>query len=160
MISISVLRYPGEEYMVYTQLTNRALQLAYSAHYGQKDKAGLPYIFHPYHLAEQMPDEISVCVALLHDVVEDTSVSIETLEKEFPPEVAEPIRFLTRKKGVDYFEYIRAIKKDSVARRVKLADLEHNSDMTRMVGCQGIDSGKMVSRLKRYSKAKKILESI
>ena len=58
--------------MIYTALTNKALRLAYAAHHGQTDKCGQPYIFHPYHLAEQMPDEISACVALLHDVVEDT----------------------------------------------------------------------------------------
>ena len=73
--------------MIYTSLTNRALRLAYNAHQGQVDKSGQPYIFHPYHLAEQMTDEISVCVALLHDVLEDTDVSLEELEALFPPEV-------------------------------------------------------------------------
>ena len=63
--------------MIYTPLTNKAMRLAYDAHHGQADKSGLPYIFHPYHLAEQMTDEITVCAALLHDVVEDTSVNIE-----------------------------------------------------------------------------------
>ena len=52
------------------------MRLAYAAHQGQMDKNGQLYIFHPYHLAEQMEDEISVCAALLHDVVEDTSLTI------------------------------------------------------------------------------------
>ena len=78
--------------MVYTELTNRALRLAYQAHQGQVDKSGVPYIFHPAHLAEQMEDEISCCAALLHDVVEDTSVTLADLEAAFPPEVTEAVR--------------------------------------------------------------------
>lgn len=70
--------------MIYTELTNKAIKLAYQAHEGQLDKAGMPYILHPIHLAEQMDDEISTCVAILHDVVEDTDVTFEDLEKEFP----------------------------------------------------------------------------
>ena len=63
--------------MIYTELTKKALRLAYEAHTGQEDKAGIPYICHPLHLAEQMNDEISTCVALLHDVVEDTDWTLE-----------------------------------------------------------------------------------
>ena len=73
--------------MIYTDLTNKALKIAYAAHDGQTDKAGMPYIFHPYHLAEQMDDEISVCVALLHDVAEDTDVTLDALAEIFPQEV-------------------------------------------------------------------------
>ena len=81
--------------MIYTALTNRAMRIAYEAHAGQVDKCGTPYVFHPYHLAEQMPDEITTCVALLHDVVEDTPVTFEDLEREFPPEVTDALRLLT-----------------------------------------------------------------
>lgn len=70
----------GGQGMIYTPLTNKALRLAYAAHHGQTDTSGLPYIFHPYHLAEQMTDEVSACVALLHDVAEDTSVTIPKVE--------------------------------------------------------------------------------
>ena len=66
--------------MVYTLLTNKAMDIAYHAHQGQLDYNGIPYIFHPIHLAEQMEDEISCCVALLHDVVEDTAVTLADLE--------------------------------------------------------------------------------
>ena len=65
--------------MIYTSLTCEAMKIAYRAHHGQTDKAGLPYVVHPFHLAEQMEDEYSVCVALLHDVVEDTDVTLEEL---------------------------------------------------------------------------------
>ena len=70
--------------MIYTELTNKALRIAYDAHHGQVDSNGIPYIFHPLHLAEQMEDEISCCCAILHDVVEDTSVTMEELAEIFP----------------------------------------------------------------------------
>ena len=66
--------------MIYTPLTKRAAEIAYNAHMGQRDKAGMPYIFHPYHVAEQMKDEMTVCAALLHDVAEDTAVTLEDLK--------------------------------------------------------------------------------
>ena len=78
--------------MIYTPLTNKAMKIAYRAHHGQKDYNGIPYIFHPIHLAESMDDEISCCAALLHDVVEDTSVTMEFLAREFPREVIDVLK--------------------------------------------------------------------
>ena len=95
--------------MIYTPLTNRAMKLAYAAHEGQMDKCGQPYIFHPYHLAEQMDDEISTCVALLHDVVEDTDVTLDDLEKQFPPEVVEGVRLLTHEQDREILRRAREI---------------------------------------------------
>ena len=118
--------------MIYTVLTNKALRIAYEAHQGQVDKAGLPYIFHPFHLAEQMTDEISTCVALLHDVAEDTDVSLDELAREFPPEVMASLRKLTHQPGVVYADYIIGLRDDQVARKVKMADIRHNSDMSRL----------------------------
>ena len=66
--------------MLYTKLTKKAMQIAFEAHKDQTDKSGLPYLYHPIHLAEQMTEENAVCVALLHDVVEDTDVTFEELE--------------------------------------------------------------------------------
>lgn len=120
--------------MIYTPLTNKAMRIAYKAHHGQMDYNGIPYIFHPIHLAEQMDDEISCCAALLHDVVEDTDVTMEKLAQVFPQEVIEVLKLLTHEKGADYFDYVRAIKEHPIARKVKLADLDHNSDQTRCVG--------------------------
>lgn len=88
--------------MIYTTLTNKAMRLAYAAHQGQTDKSGQPYIFHPYHLAEQMTDEVSVCVALLHDVVEDTDLTLADLEREFPKEDTDALRLLTHEKGMNF----------------------------------------------------------
>ena len=143
--------------MIYTPLTNKALRLAYAAHHGQVDKSGQPYIFHPYHLAEQMTDEVSTCVALLHDVVEDTAVTAEELERAFPKEVTDALRLLTHEKGTDYFDYVRAIRENPVAVKVKLADLAHNSDETRFSGCGDSSEEQLAKRREKYAKARAIL---
>lgn len=142
--------------MVYTELTNRALCLAYDAHRGQMDKCGVPYIFHPVHLAEQMEDEVSCCVALLHDVVEDTDVTLADLEKRFPPAVTEAVKLLTHDDGTPYEAYVRAVAKNPVALRVKLADIAHNSDQSRMAGCD-ISPEKRLYFKNKYERAKRIL---
>lgn len=142
--------------MVYTELTGKAMKIAYAAHHGQVDKAGIPYIFHPIHLAEQMEDEISCCVALLHDVVEDTDITLEALAPDFPREVIAALKLLTHKADTDYIDYVRAIKADPVAVQVKLADLAHNSDLSRCAGTPL--SEEVLSRLQqKYDAAKKIL---
>lgn len=118
--------------MVYTANTEKAMKIAYEAHHGQVDKAGVPYIFHPIHLAEQMDTEEECIVALLHDVVEDTNITFEQLEKEFSPTVIEALKLLTHDKSTDYMEYVKEIKHNPIARKVKVADLWHNYDITRM----------------------------
>lgn len=144
--------------MIYTALTNKAMKIAYDAHHGQLDCNGVPYIFHPYHLAEQMCDEITTCVALLHDVVEDTDITIEQLEEVFPKEVTEALKLLTHDDNTDYFEYIRAIKSNPVARTVKMADLQHNSDQSRIVDKKVVSAEKLEHWNKKYTKARQILE--
>lgn len=141
--------------MIYTPLTKKAMTIAYEAHKGQKDKGGVPYIFHPVHLAEQMDDEISVCVALLHDVAEDTDYTLKQLGEMFPPEVTEALSLLTRPKGADYFDYARAIKDNPTAKKVKLADLAHNSDETRLA--EDTDEKTILYLREKYRKAKAIL---
>lgn len=118
--------------MIYTPLTVKAANTAYEKHQGQKDKTGMPYICHPLHVAEAMDDEISACVALLHDVAEDTDMTLEELEKEFPPQVTGPLRLLTHDKDEDYIQYIERIMDDEVALKVKKADMAHNMDEERM----------------------------
>lgn len=142
--------------MIYTPLTIRAMNIAYAAHHGQVDKAGVPYVFHPLHLAETMDDEISCCAALLHDTVEDTAVTLEDLAKEFPAEVVEAVRLLTHDPSENYLEYVRRIKGNSVAMKVKLADLAHNSDQSRFAGVQV--SGERLGYFRdKYAKARAIL---
>ena len=131
------------------------MQIAYEAHHGQTDKCGLPYIFHPYHLAEQMDEEYAVCVALLHDVLEDTAFPREVLAAEFPQEVMDALDLLTHKEGVPYLEYVEKIKPNSLAKKVKLADLAHNTDSTRMP----LDGAEVQHRLEeKYQKAFEILK--
>ena len=98
--------------MIYTPKTKKAMIIAYNAHNGQVDKSGIPYIYHPIHLAEQMDTETECIVALLHDVVEDTNVTFDELEKNFSPEVIEELKLLTHDKNVDYLEYVRKINDD------------------------------------------------
>ena len=142
--------------MIYTPLTQKAMHIAYNAHHGQLDKSGAPYIFHPIHLAEQMDDEISCCIALLHDTVEDTSVSLEDLRKEFPASVTDAVALLTHEDSTDYFDYVRAIKANPVAKKVKLADLAHNSDQSRCIGSD-LTQDKLEYWNNKYRKAKEIL---
>ena len=142
--------------MIYTLLTNKALSIAYNAHHGQLDSNGIPYIFHPLHLAEQMDDEISCCCAILHDVVEDTGVTMEELEQDFPREVTDVLKLLTHGKDVPYEQYVREMKTNPIAVKVKLADIAHNSDQTRCVGTD-IPPEKLDAWSKKYTMAKKIL---
>lgn len=142
--------------MVYTPLTAKAMRLAYAAHHGQLDKSGIPYIFHPIHLAEQMDDEISCCVALLHDTVEDTPVTFGELESQFPTEVIDALKLLTHGENVPYFEYVRAIRGNPIAMKVKLADIAHNSDQTRLADSGMPEETKAYFRDK-YAKARAVL---
>lgn len=142
--------------MVFTSMTITAMQVAYTKHAGQVDKAGVPYIFHPYHLAEQLHDEIACTVALLHDVVEDTDTTLEELSEKFPDEVIEALRFLTRTKDTPYLEYVKNIKKNKIATAVKLKDLEHNMDKARM-SLTHVSDEKQKCLYDRYTKAVQIL---
>ena len=142
--------------MIYTPLTIRAMNIAYAAHHGQVDKAGVPYVFHPLHLAETMDDEISCCAALLHDTVEDTAVTLEDLAKEFPAEVVEAVRLLTHDPSENYLEYVRRIKGNSVAMKVKFADLDHNSDQSRFAGVT-VTEERLGYFRDKYAKARAIL---
>ena len=119
--------------MIYTEQTAKAMRLCYAAHHGQTDKAGVPYVFHPFHLAEQMTDEDSAVAALLHDVAEDTEYTLEDLAAMgFSARVLEALRLLTHDPSVPYLEYVASLKGNPIARAVKLADLAHNSDPTRL----------------------------
>jgi len=141
--------------MLYTKLTKTAMRIAFDAHKDQVDKTGLPYIFHPFHLAEQMTDEVTTCVALLHDVVEDTPITFDDLaDAGFPAEVTDALRLLTHDPAVPYMDYVREIKKNPVAKAVKLADLRHNSDTTRL----DVVDEKALERVKKYAEAREILE--
>ena len=143
--------------MIYTPLTKKALKLCFQVHKEQVDKTGLPYVFHPFHLAEQMTCEASTVCALLHDVVEDSSYTFEDLiNLGFPSEIIEVLELLTHDSEVEYMDYVINLSKNEIARKVKLADLKHNSDLSRL---DNIDEYAL-ARQEKYLKAIKYLESL
>ena len=142
--------------MIYTPITKKALSLCFEAHKNQLDKSGLPYVFHPFHLAEQMTDELTCTAALLHDVVEDTDYTFSDLERMgFPAEVIAALKLLTHTDDTPYMDYVAALKHNPIARAVKLADLRHNSDPTRL---EHIDE-RMSARHAKYAAAIALLEA-
>ena len=141
--------------MIYTPKTKIALKLCFEAHKEQVDKSGMPYVFHPFHLAEQMNTEETTIVALLHDLVEDTDYTIEDLvDMGFDKSITDAIALMTHADNVAYMDYVRAIKDNPIAKTVKLADLKHNSDLTRL---ETVDE-KALSRREKYLKAIAILQ--
>ena len=143
--------------MIYTELTKTAMRIAYDAHFGQVDRGNTPYICHPLHVAAQMgDDETAVTIAVLHDVLEDTSVSREDLEREgIPEKVISSVEILTRDRRETYAEYIgRIIASGNVtALRIKYQDITHNLDTTRTT-----DGTLPEYLLKRYHAALKRIE--
>ena len=142
--------------MIYTNMTKKALKLCFDVHKEQVDKSGLPYVFHPFHLAEQMETEETTIVALLHDVVEDSDLTLEDLRQMgFGDTVIAALALLTHDPAVEYMDYVRAIKDNPIAKAVKLADLRHNSDLTRL---DTVDE-KALARREKYIKAMALLEN-
>lgn len=141
--------------MIYTELTKKAMRIAYDAHYGQKDRGGTPYICHPLHVADGMTDEETAAAAILHDVLEDTEVTVSDFEREgIPASVIETVKLLTRDETLTYKEYIDRIagSGNRAAMQVKLADLRHNMDESRT------ESGSLPPRLiNRYRAAFEVL---
>lgn len=142
--------------MIYTPLTEAAMKMAYRGHHGQTDKSGIPYIFHPAHIAEEMSDEATTCVALLHDILEDTMYKKADLAEKFPPEVVEAVILLTHGKE-DYYDYIRAIKSNPIATEVKSADLKHNLDESRNARSRSVTISQKGWYKEKYERALEIL---
>ena len=142
--------------MIYTDKTKKAMKFCYEAHKGQVDKTGVPYVFHPFHVAEQMTDEATTVVALLHDLVEDTEYTLEDIATlGFGQEIVDAVALMTHEDGVPYLDYVARLKSNPLARAVKLADLVHNSDLSRL----GKVDDETKRRLEKYKKAVAILES-
>ena len=142
--------------MIYTNLTKKALRLCFAAHKEQVDKSGLPYVFHPFHLAEQMTEELTTVTALLHDVIEDTHYTLSDLrEMGFPEEVLAALTLLTHDDDTPYLDYVARLKSNPIARAVKLADLRHNSDLTRL---DHVDA-RVLKRAEKYRQAMELLET-
>ncbi len=140
--------------MIYTDMTKKALKLSFEAHKNQLDKSGMPYVYHPFHVAEQMESEEETTVALLHDVVEDSQYSIKDIEDMgFSEEVTDALKFLTHDKSVPYMDYVEKLRSNPIATAVKLADLRHNSDLSRVDSVELKD----IERVQKYSEAIKLL---
>lgn len=121
--------------MLYSQKIFDAINLMCKAHGDTPDKSGIPYIFHPYHLAEQMQTEDTVIAALLHDVLEDTEFTEDDLRAHGIAEnIIEALKLLNHYWKTPYMDYVKAIKQNEIARAVKIADITHNLDESRMPG--------------------------
>ena len=110
----------------YNQLS-RAISFAVEAHAFQFDKAGMPYILHPLRVSEAVEFEEAKIVAVLHDVVEDTTVSIEEIHAVFGETIRDAVNAMTKRKGETYLHYMDRVNANLIAKRVKLADMADNS---------------------------------
>ncbi|CAJ1316156.1 GTP diphosphokinase [Paenibacillus nuruki] len=129
---------------------DRAIILATRAHSGQIDKSGLPYILHPLRVMLKMTTEEERIIAVLHDVLEDTDVTAHDLSAEgFSDEIVEAVQALSRSEDEDYHEFVKRAKKNSLARPVKIADIEDNMDPSRILS----STDKDMERISKYGKA-------
>jgi len=128
----------------------KAIKIALTAHENQVDKGGKTYVLHPLRLMVQMPTEELQIIAVLHDVVEDSSYTFEDLIKEgFTAEVIEALRALTKQENEQYDDFIQRVKKNPLAIQVKIADLKDNSNVDRIQN----PTEKDLERVKKYKKA-------
>ncbi len=139
------------------KLFDKALKIAVDAHQNQCDRYGQPYILHPIRLMQNvstMPEKIC---AILHDVVEDSEWTLKSLKREgFPPPIIKALDCLSKREGEAYRDYVRRAARNSIARQVKLADLEDNMNMTRIDRLKAED----LKRLQKYHDAWRFLQSI
>lgn len=133
-----------------------ALRLAMQAHSGQVDRAGKPYIYHPLTVASMTDSYDAFVAALLHDVMEDSDFTADDLRGAgIPGHIVEALLLLTHDKNVPYMDYVQKIKGNDLARCVKLADLKHNSDLSRLPYVTEKDW----ARVDKYKQAMALLQS-
>lgn len=134
-----------------------AIKIASENHYGQKDKASDPYILHLIHVMNNVDELDAKIVAVLHDILEDTDITKEDLfEYGFSKNIVYAIELLTKPKKQEYMTYIKNLSENSIARKVKLVDLKHNMDLTRLENITEKD----LKRVEKYFKAYKFLDEI
>ena len=138
-------------------MLERAVKLAEKAHQGQLDKGGQPYILHARRVMEKCETEKEKITAILHDVMEDSSYTLDDLRKEgFSEEILAALLCLTRGEGEDYMRYIERVCKNPLAVRVKYADLEDNMDLRRIPEPTEQD----FARQEKYKAAKMHIEKV
>lgn len=131
-------------------LLELALTRALEAHWGQVDKAGQPYILHPLWVMAQVSSLEEKLVAILHDAMEDSALTAEQLREDgFPSPVIDALCLLTKPREEDYLQYVQRIRTSSLARNVKIADLRHNIDVTRLGRLDEAD----LQRVSKYHRA-------
>ena len=135
----------------------KAIRIAAQAHEGQRDKAGAPYILHPLRVMMKMATEVEQITAVLHDVVEDTDWTMERLRQEgFLGEILAALDCLTRKNGEEYEKFIERVKRNPLAVKIKIADLEDNLDVSRLKEVTEADA----ERLEKYKQALQMLNDL
>ena len=132
----------------YNKLLQLAIEIAVKKHKGSVDKQDKVYVLHPLRVMLSFNDIKLQIIGVLHDVIEDTDVSLEQLSYiGFPNEIVESLKYLIRDKSIPYFTYIENVKNNDLARQIKLADLKDN-----------MRDGCPPNLLKRYKKAYKMLK--
>lgn len=141
--------------MLITSRTILAANYAYHAHDGQSTRSGMPYITHPFAVAENMTSESDTVLALLHDILEDCNISIDEVVESVKLSEKEKnvLDILTHKDNMSYEEYIYDVSKSAQATRIKIADLRHNMDLLRLMDIANND----IVRTQKYMRALKIL---
>jgi guanosine-3',5'-bis(diphosphate) 3'-pyrophosphohydrolase len=145
------------------EMLDKALHLAVNAHHGQFDKGGKPYILHPLRVMSflKTDDEELQCMALLHDVIEDTDTTyLELMEAGMSTRVIEGIMALTKERGFSYDQYKDKIFKNRDAMQVKMADLRHNTDVRRLKGVAQKDIQRMAKYHAFYLELRQKLETV
>jgi (p)ppGpp synthase/HD superfamily hydrolase len=138
-------------------MLNRAIEIAVNGHRGQFDKAGKPYILHPLRVMVSLDNEDEMICAVLHDIIEDTDIRAQDLMDEgFDQKIIDAILSVTKSdKETDYFDFIRRAMENPIGRKVKIADLKDNLNLTRISNPSDED----FKRIEKYRKALHILES-
>lgn len=133
-----------------------AIEIALKYHAGQKDKSGLPYILHPLTVATMVKTETEKIVAILHDIIEDTDVTEEFLRNYFTDEVVDAVVALTRRENESYRNFIHRVSENKIASIVKMKDMEHNMDLSRLGAITATD----IMRRDKYLKWSKFLATV
>ncbi|MDQ3004869.1 MAG: GTP pyrophosphokinase [Chloroflexota bacterium] len=132
------------------QLIEKSLHIALRAYAGKTDKAGREYIHHPLRLMAKMKTDLEMSAALLHDVIEDSDITAEQLLAEgIPAEVVEAVVCLSRNENEDYQDFVGRTKKNELAAKIKIADIEDNIDVLRLASLDEYD----LTRIKKYHSA-------
>jgi len=133
----------------------KAIQIASAAHENQVDKANAPYILHPIRLMLKFSSVEEQIVAVLHDVIEDSDMTIDDLRKKnFSDDVLTAVDLLTKKPGQDYQNYLEKISENNLARKIKIEDIKDNLNLTRLTSVSAQD----LERAKKYHVALQFLE--